>query len=221
MSNRFVDLSHEIENGMITYQGLPPPIISEFLSREASRDHYAPGTEFHIGRIDIVANTGTYIDSPFHRFAEGQDLSQWPLTSLADLPGMVIRAEFAGGRQAITLEDVSGDELKGKAVLIHTGWDAHWNSPAYFSGHPHLTAGAADLLVRSGAALVGIDSLNIDGTENAQRPVHSTLLAAGIPIVEHLCRLETLPDSGFRFFAVPPKIKGLGSFPVRAFALTS
>ena len=212
----FVDLSHTIEPGMTTYPGLPGPLICDFLSREASRGRYAPGVEFHIGRIDMVANTGTYLDSPFHRYADGKDLSALPLDSLAGLEAIVIRGPATG--RAIDRAAFAGRPVGGKAVLVRTGWDGHWRTPAYLEGNPYLTADAAAYLVAEGAALVGIDSLNIDDIEDLQRPVHSTLLAAEIPIVEHLCHLGQLPDAGFRFSAVPPKVAGFGTFPVRAFA---
>jgi arylformamidase len=211
-----VDLSHTVEHGIETYRGLPPPVICDYLSREASRSRYAPGTEFHIGRIDMVANTGTYVDSPFHRFAGGRDLSQLDLEQLADLDTVVVRASGTG--RAIGREAFDGVDVKGRAVLVHTGWDRHWTTEAYFEGHPYLTEAAAEVLVERGAVFVGIDSLNIDDTKDPARPVHSTLLSAEIPIVEHLCHLGQLPDDGFRFSAVPPKVAGFGTFPVRAFA---
>ena len=213
---RFVELSHAIEHGMSTYPGLPGPEISEHLGREESRSRYAPGTEFQIGRITMVGNTGTYLDSPFHRYAEGADLSGLPLERLADLPGVVVRRP---GNGAIGPEAFDGIELPGRAVLVHTAWDRHWGTPAYFEDHPHLTAGAAERLAAARPALVGIDSVNIDRIEGGERPAHSLLLAKGIPIVEHLTGLAALPASGFRFFAVPPRIRGFGTFPVRAFAL--
>lgn len=213
-----VDLSHTIEDGMTTYQGLPPPHISEFMSRRDSRAHYERGTEFQIGRIDMVANTGTYIDSPFHRYPDGKDLSQLPLSSLANLEGMVIRVQR--GRREIGTTSFKDRHLKGKAVLLHTGWDRHWGTESYFEGHPFLTEEAAAYLAMEGAALVGIDSLNIDDTSGGRRPAHSILLGAEIPVVEHMCNLGALPDDGFRFFAVPVKVSGFASFPVRAFALS-
>jgi arylformamidase len=216
-----IDLSHTVEHGLVTYPGLPAPVVSDYLSREQSRRHYSAGTEFHIGRIEMVANTGTYLDSPFHRFAEGRDLSELPLASLANLAGVVVRAVESGAR-AVDRAAVAGfdpEDLKGKAVLVHTGWDRYWRTEEYFAGHPFLTADAADLLCAAGAALVGIDSLNIDDTADGARPVHTRLLGAGVPVVEHLCNLSALPDAGFRFFAVPVKVKGMGTFPVRAFAL--
>lgn len=214
---RLVDLSHAIEDGMVTLRGLPAPLICDFLSREASRSHYADGTEFQIGRITMVANTGTYIDSPFHRFADGCDLAGLDLARLAELDGVRVRVDGTSGR-AIDRSAFTACEVRDKAVLVQTGWDRHWGSERYFDGHPFLTADAAAHLRDAGARLVGIDSLNIDDTDDGHRPVHTTLLGAGIPIVEHLCRLDALPDSGFRFFAVPPKIIGMGTFPVRAFA---
>jgi kynurenine formamidase len=209
------DLSHTIEGGMITYKGLPAPIICDYLSRERSRSIYAEGTEFQIGKIEMVANTGTYLDSPFHRYADGKDLAELDLTRLADLEGIVVRA---AGR-TISRAAFGDMEVRGKAVLVHTGWSAHWRTDQYFEGHPFLTEDAAVYLAESDAVLVGIDSFNIDDTAGGHRPVHSTLLGAEIPIVEHLCGLEQLPDAGFRFFAVPPKVKGFGTFPVRAFAI--
>jgi len=214
---KFIDVSHVVEHGMVTYPGIPAPSISEYLSREASRPHYAEGTTFQIGKIDMVANTGTYIDAPFHRYHKGKDLSELDLATLANLSGIVFRADPAS--RVINPAIFEGKELKGKAVLIHTGWDNRWRTDSYFVEHPFLTEETARYLIASNVALVGIDSLNIDDTENPARPVHSILLEAGIPIVEHLCNLEALPDDGFRFFAVPVKIEGLGSFPVRAFGL--
>jgi kynurenine formamidase len=215
--SRLIDLSHVIEHGLETYRGLPAPVISDFMSRTDSRGHYAPGTEFHIGKIEMVANTGTYLDSPFHRHADGADLSQLALEQLADLEGVVVRAPVERGR-SIDAGAFGKLELRGRAVLVHTGHDRHWRTERYFTGHPFLTEAAAGLLVERGAALVGIDSLNIDDTADGRRPVHTRLLAAGVPIVEHLTNLGALPDAGFRFSAVPPKVKSFGTFPVRAFA---
>jgi kynurenine formamidase len=212
----FLDLSHVIEHGMTTFPGLPGPIVCDFLSREASRARYAPGVEFQIGKIEMVANTGTYVDAPFHRYAGGVDIARLPLTSLAGLEAVVVRAP--GGRRAVGPEAFVGHQVGGKAVLVRTGWDIHWRTPAYLSGHPFLTAEAAEQLVARGAVLVGIDSLNIDDTDDGARPVHSMLLNAGIPIVEHLCNLGPLPVAGFRFSAVPARAAGFGSWPVRAFA---
>jgi kynurenine formamidase len=213
-----IDVSHTIESGMVTYKGLPAPLVCDFLSREASRKIYAPGVEFHIGRIDMVANTGTYLDAPSHRYADGLDLAGLPLDRSADLPGLVVRVDTGRGR-AVTPATFTGLDVRGKAVLVQTGWDAHWRTDQYFEGHPFLTADAAAYLVSAGATLVGIDSLNIDDTADWARPVHSTLLGAGILIVEHLTRLTQLPECGFRFFAAPVKVKGMGTFPVRAFGV--
>jgi arylformamidase len=211
----FLDLSHTIVHGMTTYPGLPGPLICDFLSREASRARYAPGVEFQIGKIEMVANTGTYVDAPFHRYAGGKDLSQLPLESLAGLEGLVIRG---AGTRAIGPDAFAGRDLRGRAILVRTGWDVHWGTPAYLDGNPYLTAEAAEYLATAGAALVGIDSLNIDDTCALARPVHSILLGAEIPIVEHLCQLGPLPEAGFRFSAVPAKVAGFGTWPVRAFA---
>jgi kynurenine formamidase len=211
-----IDLSHSIENGMITYPGLPGPIICDYLSREASRSRYADGVEFQIGKIEMVANTGTYLDAPFHRYPDGNDLSRLPLESLADLDAIVVRVSPETGR-AISRRAFRGVELGGKAVLVQTGWDTHWRTERYLSGHPFLTRDAADFLVDHGVLLVGIDSLNIDDIADTTRPVHSALLGAEVPIVEHLCNLKGLPEKNFRFFAVPAKVVGLGSWPVRAF----
>jgi arylformamidase len=215
---RFVDLSHSIVPGLKTYPGMPPPVIGAHMTRRESQAHYASGTTFHIGKIEMVSNTATYIDAPFHRYADGKDTSQLPLDSIADLPAVVVRVD--GGVREIGTGLFTSLDLKGKAVLVQTGWSSHWGSEDYFEGHPFLTARAADALVQAGAKLVGIDSLDIDSTENGSRPVHSSLLAANIPIVEHLCNLEQVPNAGARFFAVPVKVQGMGSFPVRAFAIT-
>jgi arylformamidase len=214
---KLIDLSHTVEDGMITYKGLPAPIICDYLSREASRTRYAPGTEFQIGKIEMVANTGTYLDSPFHRYPDGADLSQLKLESLADLDCVVVRVIDRRDR-AIDRLPIDLATLRGKALLIHTGWDVHWRTDQYFESHPHLTGELATALVNAGVTLVGIDSFNIDSIDDGTRPVHSALLGAGIPIVEHLCGLGTVPNSSARFFAVPVKVKGMGTFPVRAFA---
>jgi kynurenine formamidase len=215
-----IDLSHTVQDGMITYKGLPAPIVCDYLSREASRKLYAPGTEFQIGKIEMVANTGTYLDSPFHRYADGKDLSELPLERLADLEAVVIRWDCRHGR-AIGLSAFEGRPVRGKAVLVHTGWSVHWRTDHYFEGHPFLTRVAAEYLQEAGAILVGIDSYNIDDTDDLTRPVHSALLAAEIPIVEHLMGLERMPEDGSRFFAVPVKVKGMGTFPVRAFGIAA
>ncbi|RFF27493.1 MULTISPECIES: cyclase family protein [unclassified Wenzhouxiangella] len=250
---RLIDLSHTVEDGLVTYRGLPAPIMCDFLSREDSKEHYEDGTSFHIGRIDMVANTGTYVDSPFHRFADGKDLSELELESLAELPGLCVHleadlssrtpirhhrkeqqsvssrtpirdlpedgTELQEVTRAIGPEAFEGLDVTGKAVLVHTGWANHWNTDAYFEGHPFLTREAAEWLRDHGAALVGIDSLNIDDIEDGERPVHTTLLGADIPIAEHLRGLEQLPESGFTFHAAPVKVRGMGTFPVRAYAV--
>jgi len=215
---KLIDLSHTIEDGLITYKGLPAPVICDFLSREDSHKHYAEGTEFQIGRIDMVANTGTYLDSPFHRYRHGKDLSELSLESVAQLDAIVVRS---GVGRSIDASYFKGQDVRGKAVLVRTGWDVHWKTDEYFEGHPFLTADAAQCLVDAGAALVGIDSLNIDDTADLSRPVHTILLGAEVLIVEHMCNLDALPSSGFKFYAVPVKVKGFGTFPVRAFGLIS
>jgi kynurenine formamidase len=218
MARKLIDVSHEIEAGMITYPGLPAPVISDFLSRETSRGKYAEGTTFQIGRVEIVANTGTYVDTPFHRFEDGIDLADLPLDRLADLEGIVIDATWRGAR-GIDVEYFQHLDLRGRAVLVRTGWDARWRTPQYGDGAPFLTRGAAELLTEAGPALVGIDSVNIDDMQDGARPVHTLLLGAGIPIVEHLCRLDQLPSCGFRFHCVPVKFRGVGTFPARAYAV--
>ena len=217
MSKKLIDLSHAVEHGMITYKGLPAPIICDFLSREDSHKYYTEGTEFNIGKIEMVANTGTYVDSPFHRFADGLDLSELPLESLADLEGVVVRAQSFG--RAITAKAFNGINIKGKAVLIHTDWARHWRTDQYFEGHTFLTKDAAEFLVEAGAAFVGIDTYNIDDTTDGTRPVHTTLLGNRIPICEHMCGFDSLPDQGFQFHAAPVKVKAMGTFPVRAYAV--
>lgn len=215
---RLIDVSHTVEHGMVTYKGLPAPVICDYLSREASRERYAHGTEFQIGRIDMVANTGTYLDSPFHRYANGKDLSELPLESLANLDCLVVRVDPAAG-SAIDRIPLDPGRVAGRAVLVHTGWDRHWRTDAYHDGHPHLTERAAEWLARAGAALVGIDSFNIDSVATGERPAHSILLGGDIPIVEHMRGLDALPETGSRFFAVPVKVRAFGSFPVRAFVI--
>lgn len=213
---RFIELNHVIEDGMVTYKGLPAPLICDFLSRPESRQNYEPGTEFQIGLITMCSNTGTYLDTPFHRFADGDDLAAMPLEKLSALPGCVVR--IAASQAAVDVDAFAVD-VRGRAVLIQTGWDRHWRTDSYFEGHPFLTAAAAEYLREAGAALVGIDSYNIDDTSTRARPVHTILLGAGIPIVEHMTGLNQLPDKGFSFFAAPPKVKGMGTFPVRAHAI--
>jgi kynurenine formamidase len=218
MSKKLIDVSHTVTDGLVTYKGLPAPVICDYLSREASREHYSGGTEFHIGKIEMVANTGTYVDAPFHRYADGKDLSELPLSSLANLDCVVIRVPQGYGR-SLHPDLLQNKNLQGKAVLFDTDWSQHWHTEQYFAGHSFLTGETAVTLQQSGAVLVGIDSLNIDDTDDGTRPVHSTLLHHEIPIVEHLTGLHALPDDNFRFFAVPVKVKAFGTFPVRAFGL--
>lgn len=213
----FIDLSHVIENGLVTYKGLPAPVICDYLSREDSKKFYEKGTSFQIGKIEMVSNTGTYLDCPFHRFENGKDLSSLSLESVTDLEAVVVRVPFTE-TVAITASYFKNISVKNKAVLVHTGWDAHWNTENYYENHPFLTADAADYLKQQGAKLVGIDSHNIDDTRTKSRPVHTILLGAEILIVEHLCNLSALPNDGFTFNAIPPKFKGVGTFPVRAMA---
>jgi kynurenine formamidase len=212
-----IDLSHPLEHGMATHPGLPGPAIADHLSRADSRGRYAPGTEFQIGTITMVANTGTYIDAPFHRFDGGTDLAGLDLDRLVDRPGLVVDAR---GR-AIGAEAFDGLAVDGAAVLVRTGWDRHWRTPEYGSAeHPFLTGEAASLLAERGAALVGIDSVNVDDLADPVRPAHTALLGAGVPVVEHLRGLDQLPSSGFRFHAAPVAVVGMGTFPVRAYAIT-
>lgn len=212
---RLLDVSHVVTDGMTTYPGLPGPRITDHLTWEASHATYAPGTEFRIGRIEMVANTGTYLDTPAHRHRDGWDLADLPLQKVAMVPLTLVDA--AG--PAIDATAFDGHELAGRAVVVRTGWSRHWGTEAYGAGgHPHLTAGAARALVDAGARLVGIDSINIDGTATGERPAHTILLGAGIPIVEHLCNLDAVPDApGATFTAVPVKVAGMATFPVRAF----
>ena len=213
-----IDLSHTIFDGLVTFKGLPAPVICDYLSREASRKNYEGGAEFQIGRIDMVSNTGTYIDCPFHRYADGKDLSEVALERFVNIPAVVVRVDHRG-RLEVGPEDFRNVEVSGKAVLVHTGWSAHWNTGLYFENHPFLSAAAAEQLRDRGAVLVGIDSHNIDDTRTRNsRPVHSTLLREEILIVEHLRGLEQVPDHAFTFSAVPPRLRGVGTFPVRAFA---
>lgn len=215
---RLIDLSHTIEHGMVTYKGLPAPVICDFLSREKSRQMYAPGYEFQIGKIEMVANTGTYVDVPFHRFAQGKDLSEVALEKFANLEAVVVRADFKEGIE-VGKRHFENVDVHHKAVLINTNWSTFWRTDAYFENHPFLTEEAACYLRDQGAKLVGIDSHNLDDTRTGTRPAHTVLLEAEILIVEHLCQLASLPAAGFLFHAVPPKFKGVGTFPVRAYAL--
>jgi arylformamidase len=216
-SSRYVDLSHTIEHGMVTYKGFPGPVICDFMSREASKKFYAEGTSFQIGKIEMIANTGTYVDSPFHRFENGKDISEMPVEKFADLSAVVVRVNNMTGR-AVDRDAFLKTDVRGKAVLVHTGWARHWRTEQYLEGHTFLTEAAAVHLKEQGAVFVGIDSMNIDDTSGGTRPVHTVLLGAEIPVAEHLCDLERLPLSGFIFSAVPAKVKGFGTFPVRAFA---
>ncbi len=216
VKRRLIDVSHVVEDGMITFKGFPAPIVCDWMSREASRDRYEHGTEFQIGKIELLANTGTYIDSPFHRYEHGKDLSALPLESIASLECLVVRVDPSAGA-AIDSIPLPAHRVGGRAVLFHTGWDRHWRTDAYFDGHPFLTERTAEWLRKAGAAIVGIDSLNIDGMATGERPVHTILLGSEIPIVEHMRGLAAVPDEGGLFTAVPVKVKGMGTFPVRAF----
>lgn len=215
-----VDLSHGVEDGMTTHPGLPAPRIRDHLSHRASREQYAEGTQFQIGEVRMVGNTGTYLDAPFHRFPGRPDVSDLSLDGLVGLDGILVEAgpEARGRGRAVDERRVEGLEVEGKAVLVATGWSERWGTDAYLRGHPFLTAGAARCLAEGGAALVGVDSLNVDDTDDPRRPVHTTLLGAGIPVVEQLRGLSALRGRSFRFTAVPLKVRGMGSFPVRAWA---
>ena len=215
---RLIDVSHTVEHGMVTYKGFPAPVICDWMSREASRQKYAHGTEFQIGKIEMIANTGTYVDSPFHRYENGKDLSELPLESVAELRCLVVRVP--SGMTSIDDVPLDPSKVKGRAVLFHTNWDRHFCTEAYFEGHPHLTARAAEWLVKAGASLVGIDSFNIDSISTGERPVHTILLGSEIPICEHMRGLAAVPDTGGRFSAVPVKVKGMGTFPVRAYVVS-
>ena len=213
-----VELSHPIRDGMVTSPGLPGPEITDHLSRTEAEQAYGSGVTFHIGRLSLVTNTGTYVDSPFHRYADGADLAHMSLDRMVDLDGLVVRV---GGtaRRAVDAAQLAPFDVTGRAVLVQTGWDRHWETPDYGRANPHLTEAAATWLVEQGAALVGTDSVDIDDVDDRSRPAHSLLLAAGIPIVEHLCHLDRLPPHGFQFHAAPLAIEGLGTFPVRAYAI--
>lgn len=217
MQRELIDLSHEVEPGMNTLPGLPGPIVSDFLSRADSRPAYRGEAEFHIGRIDMVANTGTYLDAPFHRFADGEDIGQIALARLAALPGIVV--DLPDGERALRAGHLAGLDVAGRAVLVHTGWSSRWRTPSYGEGAPYIARDAAEQFVDGGAALVGIDGINVDSMEDPSRPTHTLLLARGILIVEHLTNLAALAGRPFTFFAVPPPLRGLGTFTVRAFAV--
>ncbi|MFK7935257.1 MAG: cyclase family protein [Saprospiraceae bacterium] len=220
MKHQFIDLSHTIEDGLISYKGLPAPIICDYISREASKQLYDGDTTFQIDKIEMVGNTGTYIDCPLHRYAHGKDFTEIGLAALADLEGIKIIVPYQK-QLAVTLEEVSKYDVNGKAVLIQTNWSAHWNTELYYENHPFLTEAAAIYLRDNGAKLVGIDSHNMDDTRTRMRPAHTVLLGANILVVEHLCNLDAIPAEGFLFSAVPPKVKGMGTFPVRAMAKVS
>ena len=211
----FVDLSFPIEDGMATLPGvLPEARIGAYLDHDSSRERYQGKAEFLLGRHDIPGNTGTYVDAPFHRHRDREDLSRLPLERLVGLPGVVVDGPDQGPIDI----DLAPEKLRGRAVLVRTGWDRHWGTDRYFEGDPWLSEGALDALIKGGATLVGVDFNNVDDTTDPVRPAHTRLLEAGIPIVEHLRGLDALPPEGFRFTAVPPPIVGGASFPVRAFA---
>ena len=219
---RIVDLSHPIHDGMVTYPGIPAPTLGTHLSFDDAAAVYAPGTEFTIGMITLSSNTGTYLDTPAHRYRDGEDLASVAIERLVDLEGVVVRvADGLTGaeRPDVDVLALAPYDVAGRAVLVETGHARRWGTDAYFEDHPYLTPEAADWLVDQGAALVGIDSLNIDGTHTGERPVHTRLLGAGIPVGEPLTGLDQLPPTGFRFSAPPPKVAGLGTFTVRAFAV--
>ncbi|MCL1599948.1 MAG: cyclase family protein [Actinomycetia bacterium] len=214
-SRTLIDLSHTIIDGMKTYPGLPTPIVATHLSREAAEEAYGPGITFQIGLITLCTNTGTYLDVPFHRYADGHDLTGLDLERVAGVPAVCL------DRRGETEIDITAAELvglEGHAVLVRTDHSDHFGTDAYFDAHPHLTARSAEALVNADVACVGIDSLNIDSMDGTDRPLHAGLLRADIPIVEHMTNLAALPESGFEFTAVPPKIEGAGTFTVRAFA---
>jgi kynurenine formamidase len=216
--SRFIELSHVIRDGLVTYPGLPVPTITPHLTREDSRARYAEDTEFAMDIITMIGNTGTYLDSPYHRYEGGTDLSGLALEQLVDLPAEVFRWRD-DSRRGIPVSAFHGRVVAGAAVLIDTGWSRHFARPEYLTGAPFLESEAVDYLVEQSVALVGIDSLNIDDTQSGgARPAHSGFLAAGIPIVEHLTNLAAVPDTGARFTATPPLVEGFGTFPVRAFA---
>ncbi|MHC5795070.1 cyclase family protein [Lacisediminihabitans sp. FW035] len=215
---RLVDLSHTIRAGLVTYPGLPAPEIRPFLTREDSIASYAEGTQFAMDIITMIGNTGTYLDSPFHRYAGGTDLAGLSLDTLVDQPAEIFHLRDVSSR-GVTVEAFAGRDLAGKAALLDTGWSRFFGAAEYATGAPFLTAEGAAYLVDQGVTLVGIDSLNIDDVESGgERPAHSLLLAAGIHVVEHLTAVDELPESGATVTVVPPKIEGFGTFPVRAFA---
>lgn len=212
----FVELNHPISDGMGAYPGMPAPRVGALVDHQASKPRYGGQAEFHLGLYELAGNTGTYIDSPFHRHRDGLDLSEVPLHRLAGVPGVILRPA-PGAPRALVL-DAAEHDLRGRAVLVQTGWDRRWGTPAYWEPGPFLASETVDLLVRSAPALVGVDFWNVDDTSDLARPAHTRLLAEGIPIVEHLCHLDALPASGFRFYALPLRLVGGSSFPVRAVA---
>jgi kynurenine formamidase len=218
MAPTLIDLSHEIEAGMVTYPGLPAPVVTDHLSRDASRERYRGEAEFQIGRIEMVANTGTYIDAPSHRFEGAADIGALPLVRVAFLRGVLVHLR----ERALTVEHLAALDLRDAALLVHTGWSQHWRTDAYGrADHPYVSRAAAEFLAQSGVALVGIDSVNIDDMADMSRPAHTFLLRASIPVVEHLTNLDALGDRPFTFFAVPAPVRGMGTFPVRAFAAST
>jgi kynurenine formamidase len=217
MTRQLVDLSHPIVAGMTTYPGLPGPEIETYISRAESAERLSSGVSFHIGRLCMVANTGTYLDAPFHFHETGADTAGLPLERLVDLPTVVVDARSAVAVGARALGDLAG--ARGAAVLVHTGWSRHWGTSAYAEGSPHLTGDAVDVLIAADVALVGIDALNIDDVADLSRPAHQGLLGAGIPILEHLTGLDALPAVGARLTAVPPPVVQMGTMPVRAVAV--
>jgi arylformamidase len=212
----FVDLSFPIEDGLPTLPGVLPEVrVGAILDHDASQARYQGQAEFYLGKVDMPGNTGTYVDAPFHRHREAADLASLPLERVADLPGVVVHAPETNAPVEIDLEP---DRIHGRAILIRTGWDSRWGTDAYWEADPYLSAATLDALIEGGAGLVGVDFNNVDDTTDPARPAHTRLLGADIPIVEHLTNLGALPEDGFRFFAVPPRIVRGASFPVRAFA---
>lgn len=217
IGSRFVELSHVVEDGMPPFPGLPSPRIGPILDHEASRPRYRGEAEFYLGKVEMAGNTGTYVDAPFHRYRDGVDLAGLPLERLADLPGVVL--DCSGQAERALTVDWSGRDVHGAAVLVRTGWDRRWGMPAYWEPGPYLDEATVRRLLDAAPALVGVDFWNVDDTDDPKRPAHSLLLGAGIPIVEHLCNLRAVPETGFRFFAPPVPLRGGASFPVRAFAI--
>ena len=214
---RVVDLSHEVHAGLFTHPGLPGPVTSAFASREQYRASY--GTEFQVDRVELVGNTGTYLDSPFHRFPDGDDLAALPLESVVDLPVLVVDGPDRAVDERLLAAALDGVEPTGSAVLLRTGGDAAWGREEYAHDAPFLTAGGADWLAARRPALVGIDSVNIDDLADTTRPAHTALLGAGVLVCEHLTGLAALPTRGARLHAAPVKWRGVGTWPVRAYAL--